>query len=279
MLWKELRNLHQKKINNLWIQVLVDLSNRNVEFTNKYLIDLLEWISDSDNSLLEVIKNAVCNLCEFSEDFMNKLDEMIIEETHQAKVFEILVQATKNGAHLKKETISQLLKLSQSNPKDRAHIFEIFMNLSKNNCKLPKAAAQLGEFISHIDVIKSNDKSCSNKNEAVLKIIEIDRKNDLSHFVTYESLLMHLENLIKDHKNSQLSLTWMDSIYYFWQKNPNLLTSLNWNLISTCVKYPEFDKKLFELFEIAAENQVKFSPGALAKLADSSNKGIYLLDY
>ena len=71
----------------------------------------------------------------------------------------------------------------------------------------------------------------------------------------------------------------MDSIYYFWQKNPNLLTSLNWNLISTCVKYPEFDKKLFELFEIAAENQVKFSPGALAKLADSSNKGIYLLDY
>ena len=146
MLWKELRNLHQKKINNLWIQVLVDLSNRNVEFTNKYLIDLLEWISDSDNSLLEVI-----------------------------------------------------------------------------NCKLPKAAAQLGEFISHIDVIKSNDKSCSNKNEAVLKIIEIDRKNDLSHFVTYESLLMHLENLIKDHKNCILIIGL--EVCYF-----NQMTHNNFNI-------------------------------------------------
>ena len=260
----------------MWIQILVDLSNRNVKFTSEYLIKLLNWASDGEVILFDVIKNAVGNIDKISESLIERLEDMLISETHQTKVLEILAQATRNGVLLKDDIILLLLKISQSDSDDRKYIYEIFVNLSKSNCKLPEAATHLGEFISQINIIKNKDQSLTKINEAVVKIVEIDNISDLSPFISYESLLMHLENLIKDHKNSQLSLIWMKSIDYFCQKNPSLLGHLNWNLISSCVKYSEFNKVLFKLFGKGANSKVKFPRGALSKLAESENKGIHL---
>ena len=61
--------------------------------------------------------------------------------------------------HLKDDIILLLLKISQSDSDDKKYIYEIFVNLSKNNCKLPEAATHLGELISQINIIKSKDKA------------------------------------------------------------------------------------------------------------------------
>ena len=273
---KGIRKSATEENKKMWIQILVDLSNRNVKFTSEYLIKLLNWASDGEDILFDVIKNAVGNIDKISESLIERLEDMLISETHQTKVLEILAQATRNGVHLKDDIILLLLKISQSDSDDKKYIYEIFVNLSKNNCKLPEAATHLGELISQINIIKSKDQSLTKINEAVVKIVEIDNISDLSPFISYESLLMHLENLIKDHKNSQLSLIWMKSIDYFCQKNPSLLGHLNWNLISSCVKYSEFNKVLFKLFEKGANSKVKFPRGALSKLTESGNKGIHL---
>ena len=202
---KGIRKSATEENKKMWIQILVDLSNRNVKFTSEYLIKLLNWASDGEDILFDVIKNAVGNIDKISESLIERLEDMLISETHQTKVLEILAQATRNGVHLKDDIILLLLKISQSDSDDKKYIYEIFVNLSKNNCKLPEAATHLGELISQINIIKSKDQSLTKINEAVVKIVEIDNISDLSPFISYESLLMHLENLIKDHKNSQLS--------------------------------------------------------------------------
>lgn len=190
----------------LWLEILVGLSKRNVKFTSEYLIKLLAWISNADDVLFEVIKNAVSNLEQVSIDFVGRLEDMLTSGTHQSKVLEVLVEVTKNGTSLSKETILLLLKLSQSNKKDCKSIFEILMNLRNNNCELPEAAVQLGEFISQLNIIKSKDQSLSSITDAVLEIANINSNSDISQFITYESLIKDLEELIKQHADSQLSL-------------------------------------------------------------------------
>ena len=261
---------------NLWIHVLLDFSKRNVKFSDEILLKLLDynWISKNEEAIFEILKNAIGNLDKTSDETNNCLENLFISEVYQTKILILLIEATKNGAKISDKLISNLLMHSQQNLNDSKYIFEIFMNLNKNQHQVPQEVSHIGEFISYIHLIKKKDESYSSKNDGISKIIELEKDYKLSQLITYDSLIVHLEALIKEHTNSQLSINWMKAILHFWSRKRELLDQLNWIQISEHSKYPEFWCLIFDLFEYAVENEIKFPPGVCSRISNWNDKGI-----
>ena len=251
---------------NTWLQILVILSQRNIQFDDKIIKQICRsLIRKTEDNLYEALWNIIENKNTISKDIGKKL-EQLFHCSDNIKNIQLLEKATQHSLNLSEDTIEKLESFCTKKPKHWNTICKIFSNLNDSGFELSEDQQRLSYFIKDIKVLGDWEENYSRKLEAI------------------ESVLIHIEQVavipdvwvkaIQDnlrlHKGAELNHKWYEVLQKLCQKEDRLVKHIDWHIIVSEITNLELEPIIVKLFSTAIDKGIKFRPGVLSILSRSN---------
>ena len=161
-----------ENIQNLWLDIILNLSTRNIGFDEVYLIKLLQLTKPQNEDIVfKVIYNSVEKLKEINSYFILWVSNYFNLNKYQSNIWRVLVEITKKSSEVSNKLIDNLMIYFQKNSGVSELVFEVFMNLNIKRYLLPEKARFFVEFNTFINNL-NNDKEENKNRQAYIRCLE-----------------------------------------------------------------------------------------------------------